>query len=93
MPIDLTHKFISLSGLESQFFTEVTTLRGFVIFKISAVISSYCHDALVQDLENSLLPSRGEGFRERKHFGFTQQLNLPIKLLVLNDLQFMTILL
>jgi len=59
MPIDLIHKFIPLSSLESQFFTEVATLRGFVIFKISAVISSYYHDALVQDLENLPLLSRG----------------------------------
>lgn len=41
MPIDLTHNFIPLSGLEPQSFTEVATLRAFVVFEISAVISKY----------------------------------------------------
>lgn len=62
MTIDLTHKFIPLSCLESKFFTEVATLMGFVIFKIGVVISSYYHDDLVQCLENLPLPSRGERF-------------------------------
>jgi uncharacterized protein involved in cysteine biosynthesis len=79
MPIDLTHKFLPLRRLESQFFTDDATLSDFVISEISAVISAYYHDLLAQTLETLSIPSRNGGFGERKPLDFPQKLNLTIK--------------
>jgi len=52
MPIDLTHKFIALSGLGPQSFTGAATLSEFVTLGICTVISSYYHGGLALNLEN-----------------------------------------
>jgi len=64
MPIDLTHKILSLKS-QPQSFTEIASPMGFVVFNISFVISGCYGHISTNHLESLSVLGAPQGFKEK----------------------------